>query len=115
MLRLILLLAAILPNGENERTLTPADGVRAVVNTPGDFDPNRPTLLIFYTTKLAPGIDNALESFQVPGRGAYAWLPQLGRTATYWGPGVAVAVLAVLLAWWWTGRRAMLDKYGLKW
>jgi len=43
--------------------------VRAVVNTPGDFDPNRPTLLIFYTCpngnsiehtygcKLEPGMD----------------------------------------------------------
>ncbi|MEA2733936.1 MAG: hypothetical protein QOE14_387 [Humisphaera sp.] len=61
--------AAAIPN-EQQRTWTTADGtVRIVMNTPGDFDPKKPTQLILFATpngnsaeqtmgaKLEPGMD----------------------------------------------------------
>jgi len=114
MVRLILLLAALLPYGETERTLTPADGVRAVVNTPGDFDPNRPTLLIFYTCpngntieqtlgcKLEPGMDWHYDIQHVAAQGRK--LRQLDRDEN-----IVVAVLEADKKSWPAWRTARPD------
>jgi hypothetical protein len=51
---------------EQQRTLSPENGVRAVINA-GDFDGKRPTLLIFYALPNGNTIEQTLGATVVPG------------------------------------------------
>ncbi len=52
---------------EQQRTLSPENGVRAVINAAGDFDRKRPTLLILYALPNGNTIEQTLGATVVPG------------------------------------------------
>src|SRR5690348_1035429 len=52
---------------EQTLELTPDDGVRALINAPGDFNPNRPTQLVIFALPNGNTIEQTLGCLTTPG------------------------------------------------